>query len=120
MVQQVTEETGMVLAGGFPRRRDGGTHLLPTPGASGSRRSPQGWEGAEAWVKARLVYLAERGAAGRFRGFCVCTSCGIRGWSLSPRSASPAALPTPPCCAPARTKPNCLYLFVGSDDAGGV
>lgn len=64
-------------------------------------------------------YLVERGAAGRFCGCCVRASCGIRGWSPPPHSASPAALPAPPCCAPARTKPNCLYLFVGSDDAGG-
>lgn len=118
MVQQVTEETTMILAGGFPRRRDDGTHPLPTPGALGSRRSPRGWEGAGAWVKARLVYLVERGAAGRFCGCCTCTSHGIRGWSPFPHSASPIVLPAPLCCAPAWAKMNCLYLCGGSDDAG--
>lgn len=119
MVQKVTKETSMILAGGFPRRRDGGTHPLPTLGASGDRRSPQGWEDAGAWVEARWVYLIERKSAEGFHGCCVCTNRGIWGWSPSPRSASPAVLPAPPCCAPAWTKLNCLYLFVGSGDAGG-
>lgn len=91
---------------------------MPTPGASGSRRSRQGWEGAGAWVKARLAPLVVR--AELREGFVAAVRAQAVGWSPSPRSAGPAALPAPPRCALARTKPNCLYLFVGSDDAGGV
>lgn len=56
MAQQVTEVTSVILAGSFPRKRAGGTHPLPTPGASGSRRSCQGWAGSRVWVKAQLVH----------------------------------------------------------------
>lgn len=117
MAQQVTEGTGVILAGSFPRRRDGGTHLLPTPGASGSRRSRQSWESAGAWVKARLAFLVVRMELQE--GFVAAVRVQAVGWSPSPHSASPSVLLAPLRCALAQTKPNCLYLFVGSDDAGG-
>lgn len=94
MVQKVTEETSMILAGSFPRRRDGGTHPLPTLGASGSRRSPQGWEGAGAWVKAQRVYLIERKAAGRSMAAVCAQAVGFGAGALL------SALPAPQCSLP--------------------
>lgn len=117
MAQQVIEGTGVILAGSFPRRRDGGTHPLPTPGASGSRRSRQSWESAGAWVKARLAFLVVRTELQE--GFVAAVHVQAVGWSPSLHSASPSVLLAPLRCALAQTKPNCLYLFVGSDDAGG-
>jgi len=101
-VQHVTEETGVILAGGFPRRGDSGTHPLPTPGASGGRRGLGGcWSPGEA----RPVYLVKRGDAGRSRGCCARTGCGIRGWSPS------FSLPLRAALLPGQSRTVCTCLW---------
>lgn len=64
-----------------------------------------------------LVYLVVR--VELQEGFMAAVHTQAVGWSPSACSPSPAALLAPPPSAPVQTKPNCLYLFVGSDDAGG-
>lgn len=110
MAQQLIEDTGVILAKTF-----------------------QGEEMVSPILYQSQVLLAAGGAtkAGRVLA-CLVVSVELRegfmavvhmqavGWSPSACSASPAALPAPPPSAPVQTKPNCLYLFVGSDDAGGV
>lgn len=110
MAQQLIEDTGVILAKTF-----------------------QGEEMVSPILYQSQVLLAAGGAtkAGRVLA-CLVVSMELRegfmavvhmqavGWSPSACSASPAALPAPPPSAPVQTKPNCLYLFVGSDDAGGV
>lgn len=109
MAQQLIEDTGVILAATF-----------------------QGEEVVAPILSQSQVLLAAGGAAKAGRvltclvvrvelqeGFMAAVHIQAVGWSPSACSASPAALPAPPPSAPVQTKPNCLYLFVGSDDAGG-
>lgn len=109
MAQQVIEDAGIILATTF-----------------------QGEEVVAPILYQSQVLLAAGGAAKAGRvlaclvvrvelreGFMAAVHMQAVGWSPSPCSASPAAFPAPPPSAPVQTKPNCLYLFVGSDDAGG-
>lgn len=109
MAQQLIEDTGVVLAATF-----------------------QGEEVVAPILYQSQVLLAAGGAAKAGRvlaclvvrvelqeGFMAAVHIQAVGWSPSACSAIPTALPAPPPSAPVQTKPNCLYLFVGSDDAGG-
>lgn len=87
----------------FPRRKGGGTHPLPIPGASGSSWS-QGWESTG-------MFGGESGAAGTFRGCCGYASCGLEPFSLlcQPRSTPcPSAL----CSCPDKAKLSVLVCGV--------
>lgn len=110
MAQQVIEDTGVILATTFQGEEVVAPILYQSQvllAAGGTTKAGRA-----------LACLVVR--VGLQEGFMAAVHTQAVGWSPSPCSDSPAALPAPPPSAPVQTKPNCLYLFVGSDDAGGV
>lgn len=108
MAQQFMEDIGVILATTFQEEVVApilyqSQVLLTAGGATKAGR-----------VLACLVVRVELR-----EGFMAAVHPQAVGWNPSACSASPAALLAPPPSAPVQTKPNCLYLFVGSDDAGG-
>lgn len=109
MAQQLIEDSGVILATTFQEEDMVAPILYQSQvllAAGGAAKAGR--------VLACLVVRVELR-----EGFVAAVHMQAVGWSPSPCSASLTALPAPPPSAPVRTKPNCLYLFVGSDDAGG-
>lgn len=109
MAQQLVEDTGVILATTFQ-----GEELVAPILYQSQVLLAAGGAAKAGRVLACLVVRVELQ-----EGFMAAVHIQAVGWSPPACSASPAALPAPPPSAPVQTKPNCLYLFVGSDDAGG-
>lgn len=109
MAQQVIKDAGIILATTF----EGEEVVAPILYQSQVLLAAGGAAKAGRVLACLVVRVELR------EGFMAAVHMQAVGWSPSPCSASPAAFPAPPPSAPVQTKPNCLYLFVGSDDAGG-
>lgn len=109
MAQQVIKDAGIILATTF----EGEEVVAPILYQSQVLLAAGGTTKAGRVLACLVVRVELR------EGFMAAVHMQAVGWSPSPCSASPAAFPAPPPSAPVQTKPNCLYLFVGSDDAGG-